>query len=95
MQNVHEFEAVIQKADDMDAAYIAIPFDIKAIYGKGRLKVHATFDGEPYSGSIVNMGVKNTDGSICYIIGIRKDIRARIGKQPGDTIHVTIIKREE
>lgn len=56
-------------------------------------KVPATFDGEPYEGSIVNMGAKNEDGSICYIIGIRKDIRAKIGKQPGDQVHVTITER--
>ncbi len=36
------------------------------------------------------MGVKNEDGSVCYIIGIRKDIRARIGKQPGDKVFVTV-----
>ena len=86
----HMFEATIQKSPDQDAAYIHIPFDIKTLYGKGRLKVHATFDGEPYDGSIVNMGIKNEDGSICYIIGVRKDIRTKIGKQPGDTISVTI-----
>ena len=57
------------------------------------MKVHATFDGVPYDGSIVNMGVKNTDGSICYIIGLRKDIRARIGKQPGDSVNVTVEER--
>jgi hypothetical protein len=71
-------------------AYVAFPFDIRAEFGKGRVKVHATFDGEPYDGSIVNMGVKNDDGSVCYVIGILKDIRAKIGKQPGDTVHVTI-----
>jgi len=86
----HEFDAIIEKVADQDGAYIAVPFDIKAMYGKGRLKVCATFDGEPYSGSIVNMGVKNPDGSVCYTIGIRKDIRAKIGKQPGDTVKVTI-----
>ena len=58
------------------------------------MKVHATFDGEAYDGSIVNMGVKNDDGSICYIIGVRKDIRSRIGKQPGDSVRVTIRERE-
>ena len=52
--------------------------------------MEATFDGVPYSGSIVNMGVKNDDGSVCYIIGIRKDIRKAIGKEPGDTVLVTI-----
>jgi len=88
-----EFEAVIQKVHDQDGAYIAVPFDIKSKFGKGRLPVHATFDGEPYDGSIVNMGVKNPDGSICYIIGIRKDIRTKIGKQAGDIIRVTIRKR--
>ena len=89
----YEFEAIIQKAPDQDGAYIAVPFDIRAEFGKGRVKVHATFNDEPYSGSIVNMGVKNPDGSICYIIGIRKDIRAKIGKQPGDTIKITIKER--
>ena len=89
-----EFDAVIQKVPDIDGAYVAIPFDIKAEFGKGRVFVHATFNGEPYDGSIVNMGVKNPDGSVCYIIGIRKDIREKIGKQPGDTVWVTIRERE-
>ena len=90
----YEFEAVIQKAhDDKDTAYIAVPFDVKSEFGKGRLKVHATFDSMRYDGSIVNMGVKNSDGSICYIIGIRKDIRAKIGKQPGDVVKVTFSER--
>jgi hypothetical protein len=62
--------------------------------GKGRIKVHAEFDGEPYDGSIVNMGVKNKDGSICYIIGIRKDIRNKINKNYGDKIIVKIIERK-
>ena len=90
----YEFDAIIKKAhDDMDTAYVAVPVDIKKEFGKGRLKVHATFDGVPYDGSIVNMGVKNDDGSICYIIGVRKDIRAKIGKQAGDLIKVTFIER--
>ena len=66
------------------------PYDIRQEFGKGRVKAEITFDGEPYSGSIVNMGVKNADGSVYYIIGIRKDIRSRIGKQPGDTVFVTV-----
>ena len=53
-------------------------------------KAEITFDGKPYCGSIVNMGVKNPDGSICYIIGIRKEIRNKIGKQPGDQVTVTV-----
>ena len=93
IQKLYEFDAVIQKVPGQDGAHIIFPYDIKTEFGMGRVKVSATFDGESYDGSIVNMGVKNTDGSVCYIIGIRKDIRAKIGKQPGDTVRVTVRER--
>lgn len=92
---VYEYDAVILSSEaGKGGAYVVFPHDIRAEFGKGRAKVHATFDGEPYDGSIVNMGVKNTDGSVCYIIGVLKAIRAKIGKQPGDTVRVTIRERE-
>jgi len=94
MNKIYAFEAVIRKVPEIDGAYIEIPFDIRDAFGKGRVKVHATFDGEAYDGSIVNMGIKHEDGSICYVIGLRKDIRAKIGKQAGDGVKVTITKRE-
>lgn len=87
MSKVYEFEAKIIKVPDIDGAYIEIPFDVKAEYGKRHVPVTATFDGEPYEGSLVRMKTP------CHIIGIRKDIRAKIGKQPGDTIKVTIVER--
>ncbi len=37
---------------------------------------------------------KWADRSVCYIIGVRKDIRSRIGKQPGDSVLVTVRERE-
>lgn len=86
----HRFTARIERSGDMDAAYVVVPVDIRAVYGVGRLKVEATFDGEPYSGSVVNMGVKDADGHICYIIGITKAIRHKIGKSFGDTVEVTL-----
>ncbi len=46
------------------------------------------------NGSIVNMGLKNPDGSACYIIGVLKSIRAALNKHDGDTIHVIITERE-
>ena len=92
-QKVYEFDAVIHRTSEQDGAYVIVPFDIRAEFGKGRVKVSATFDGEPYDGSIVNMGVKDEAGSICYIIGIRKDIRVKIGKQPGGSVRVTICER--
>lgn len=85
-----EFDALIEAAD-RGGAYVRFPWNLREMYGKGRMKVHAAFDGEPYDGSIVNMGVKNPDGSVCWILGIRKDIRQKIGKDIGDTVHVTIV----
>ena len=89
-RKVYEFQAVIEPVPDKGGAYICFPYDIREEFGKGRVKVNVTFDGEPYCGSIVNMGVKNSDGSVCYIIGIRKDIRGKIGKQPGDEVSVSV-----
>ena len=84
-----EFDAMILQNEDMDAAYVEVPFDIKAMFGKGRLLVHAIFDGVPYDGQIVKMRTP------CYIIGIRKDIRKQIGKNFGDPVHITFYERKE
>lgn len=86
----YRFDAVIQPVPERGGAYVRFPYDIRREFGKGRAKAEITFDGAPYSGSIVNMGVKKDDGSVCYIIGVRKDIREKIGKQPGDTVSVTV-----
>ena len=87
VKKVYEFDAVVKKNPDMDAAYIEIPFDVRQVFGKGRVPVHASFDGEPYDGMLVKMGTQ------CHIIGIRKDIRAKTCKQPGDCVHVMISER--
>ena len=86
-EKVYEFDAELIKVADIDGAYVEYPFDARAEFGKGRVPVDATFDGVSYAGSLVRMGTP------CYIIGVRKDIRAQIGKQPGDTIRVTIRER--
>lgn len=86
-KQMFSFSAVIKKVEGIDGAYIEIPFDVKEVFGKGRVKVSATFDGVPYDGSLVRMKTP------CHILGIRKDIRAKIEKQPGDTVKVTIRER--
>ena len=80
MTKVYEFHAVIHPVPDKGEAYIIFPYDIRQEFGKGRVKVHATFDGHPYDGSIVNMGMKYEVGNICYILGIQKSISAAIGR---------------
>ncbi len=67
----------------MDAAYIGILFDEKTVFGSGCVAVSATFDGKYYDGILVKMGAP------CHILGMRKDICNKIGKQAGDVVHVT------
>lgn len=93
MRDRYEFEAVIHEAGGSGGAYVVFPWNLREEFGAGRVKVRALFDGIPYDGSIVNMGVKNPDGSICYIIGMLKAIRERLGKSNGDSVEVTVCER--
>lgn len=93
-EKVYTFQAVIEPVPEKGGAYIRFPYDVRKEFGKGRVKVYATFDGIPYDGSIVNMGVKNEDGTVCYILGVRKEIREKMNKQPGDVIQVTVAEAE-
>jgi hypothetical protein len=90
MTKTYAFKAEFRKVPEIDGAYVEMPLAAIEVFGKGRVKVYATIDGEPYEGSIVNMDVKHDDGCNCTILGLRKDIRAKIGKQPGDNVKVTI-----
>lgn len=91
----YEYDAVIRELPEKGGAYVVFPWNIREEFGKGRVKVHATFDGIPYDGSIVNMGVKNEDGSVCYILGMLKSIRTQLGKGDGNTVHMVIRERTE
>jgi cyclopropane fatty-acyl-phospholipid synthase-like methyltransferase len=35
---IYEYNAVIQSADDSGGAYVAFPYDVRAEFGKGRVK---------------------------------------------------------
>jgi hypothetical protein len=80
---VETFEATIEEAD-RGGAFVRVPDPVvAALGGKGRIPVEATFDGVAYRGSVVSMGGAK-------VIGVLKDIRAELDKQPGDTITVTL-----
>ena len=89
----YTFDAILHENPDNGGAYVIFPWDIRKEFGKGRVKVHATFDGIPYDGSVVNMGVKNEAGEIGYVIGVLKAIRKQLGKKDGDSVHVVIAER--
>ncbi|MFI6868808.1 YdeI/OmpD-associated family protein [Nocardia sp. NPDC050406] len=80
---MQRFEGTIRPANG-GGAYIPIPTEVvAALGGGGRIPVRATFDGIAYTGSIVNMG----EGPC---LGLLKAIRTELGKEPGDTVAVTV-----
>ncbi len=85
----YEFDAVIKKQEDIDGAYIEFPYNVEEEFGvKGQVKVKVTFDGYEYRGSLVKMGHPS------HCVGITKKIRSEINKQPGDIVHIVLIKDE-
>ncbi len=86
----YEYDTILHESADDGGAYVVFPWDIREEFGRGRVKVHASFDGIPYDGSVVNMGLKNEDGSVCYVLGVLKAIRQTLCKADGDTIRVTV-----
>lgn len=94
MGKIYEYDTIIHEVPEKGGAYVIFPWNIGEKFGKGRVKVHAEFDGIPYDGSIVNMGIKDQDGNICYIIGLLKSIRKELGKSQGDPIHLVIEERK-
>lgn len=86
-----EFDATLHEIPEKGGAYIVFPWNIREVFGKGRQRVRAEFDGIPYEGSIVNMGLKGSEGNVVYMIGVLKSIRQTLGKKDGDTLHVTVV----
>lgn len=84
-----KFNAIIKEVKGKGGAYIEIPFNVEEVFEAKRVKVKATFDGEPYRGSVVRMGTE------CHIIGITKAIRDKINKGIGDEVLVTMEKDSE
>jgi len=78
-----EFDAIIEDAGG-GGMFVEVPFDVEAAFGKKRVKVKATIDGVPYRGSLVRMGKPR------HTLGVLKEIREKIGKGPGDQVHVVV-----
>jgi len=88
-EKTQSFEATIQASWGGGAA-VEVPFAVKDVYGTGgQVKVCATFDGHEYRGSISPMGGGR------HMLGVRKDVRAAIGKDVGEVVKVTIRRDTE
>ncbi|MGA8233516.1 MAG: YdeI/OmpD-associated family protein [Candidatus Acidiferrales bacterium] len=85
----YKFKARIE-ANDGGGAFVLFPYDtVKEFAAKGTVPVNATFNGIPYSGSLM------TCGRPFHMLGVLKSIREQTGKGPGDTIEVVVWKDEK
>jgi hypothetical protein len=84
MNQLFEFDAVIM-AGDGGGAFVFFPFDMLNSFGTtGKVPVHGTMDAVPFSGKLLKYGFPQ------HILGVLKSLRSQIGKQPGDTVRITL-----
>jgi len=68
---------------------VFFPYDTGKEFGtKGKVPINATFDGLPYTGSLIKYG------NPLHMLGMLKAIREQIRKGPGDTVEVVLWKDE-
>lgn len=86
----YAFKAKLEDAGVGGHGYVFFPFDTKAEFGtRGIVPVRATFDGVAYRGSLVKYGNPQ------HMLPVLKDVRAKLGKNAGDSIDVVLWKDEE
>jgi len=83
MSEKHTFFAVIENPGG-GGAFVRVPFDVEQVFGRKRVPVQATIDGQPYRGTLVRMGEP------CHILIVLKEIRQKIGKDFGDEVEITL-----
>jgi hypothetical protein len=83
MNQKYQFRAVIEVGDG-GGAFVVVPFDVEKAFGKKRVKIKATIDGQPYRGSLVRMGSPH------HMLIVLKEIREKVGKSIGDEVDVEL-----
>jgi hypothetical protein len=84
----YKFNATIESVQGpagRGGACVFFPYDVEKEFGTcGQVPVNITFDGVPYTGTMVKYGLPQ------HMLPVLKAIREEIGKGPGDTVSVTV-----
>jgi hypothetical protein len=84
------FRALLEKDEDSEATWIAIPFDVPKVYGtRASVPVRGTINGFPYRSSIFPMG-----GGRHYM-AVNKATREGAKARGGETVTVVMERDEE
>jgi hypothetical protein len=84
----YKFSATIQSVSGPSGrggACVFFPYDVEKEFGtKGQVPVKITFDGVPYTGTMIKYGQPQ------HMLPLLKAIREKIGKGPGDSVSVVV-----
>lgn len=89
MPATRRFRAVLEKADDSSATAVAMPFDVRKVFGtRARVPVWGTINGFTFRSSI------SPYGGIHYL-PVNRALREGAGAKAGDTVSIVIERDEE
>ena len=83
-----EFSAVLEKSPAKGGwTYVVWPRAAEAFGTRGLVKVRASIDGHPFTSAFMALG----DGR--HKLPVKADLRAALGKGPGDTVRIRVLER--
>ena len=79
----YEYDAILHEDPDSGGAYVIFPWDLKKEFGKGRVKVHAEFDGidEDAQHFYRKLGYKDCGGLTVDVPGYEQPMELFMVKQ--------------
>ena len=77
------------EAGDGGGAYVVFPYDVVKEFGKSRVSIQCTIDGELYRGTMVKYGTP------FHFILVLKAIREKIKKDVGDTVNIWLVEDKQ